>query len=111
MKGFIFLSISITTEIIATMLLKLSNGFTVILPTIGVIIGYGLAFYFLSKSLEFIPLSIAYAIWSGVGTALTAILGIIFFSDPINLGVVLGILSIIFGVVMMNVPNVKKAKN
>lgn len=58
-------------------MLKMSEGFTQILPTIGVIIGFIIAFYSLSISLRVLPLSLAYAIWAGVGTVLTAIVGIV----------------------------------
>lgn len=102
MKGYLFLSISIMTEIIGTLSLKLSDGFTKLFPSIIVVIGYALAFYCLGKTLAYLPLSLAYAIWSGVGTALTAILGIWIFDDPISIGGILGILFIIGGVVLMN---------
>lgn len=102
MKGYGLLSTAIVAEIVATICLKLSEGFTVLAPSIVVVIGYGLAFFMLSKALAFLPLSLAYAIWSGVGTALTTILGILIFAEPFSLGVVLGISCIILGVVFMN---------
>lgn len=104
MKGYIYLSISILTEIAGTLSLKLSDGFTVLLRSIIVVIGYGLAFYMLSKSLVPLPLSLAYAIWSGGGTALTAGLGILIFDEPLSIGMILGILYIIGGVALMNSP-------
>ena len=110
MKGYVYLSISIVTEIIATLCLKLSEGFTVILPSVIVVIGYGIAFYMLGKALKFMPLSLAYAIWSGVGTAVTAVIGIMIFDDPLSIGVVLGIACIIFGIVMMNSTSTKTAE-
>lgn len=103
MKGYLYLSTSIIVEIIATASLKLSNGFTVLIPSIIVVLGYLLAFYCLSKSLVYFPLSIAYAIWSGVGTAITALLGVLLFSDPFNSSIVLGICCIIIGVILMNI--------
>lgn len=102
MKGYGFLSVSIIAEIIATVCLKLSEGFTILLPSIIVAIGYGIAFFMLSLSLKYLALSLAYAIWSGVGTALTAILGILIFSEPLSLGIVLGVTCIILGVIFMN---------
>ena len=105
MKGYIYLSISILAEILATLSLKLSEGFTVLLPSFVVVIGYGLAFFTLSKSLVYLPLSLAYAIWSGVGTALTAVLGILLFDEPLSIGMIAGILCIIGGVVLMNSPS------
>ncbi|GIN41569.1 MULTISPECIES: DMT family transporter [Heyndrickxia] len=102
MKGYLFLSISIISEVVATMMLKISDGFTVIFPSIGVALGYGIAFYCLSLCLKMIPLSLAYAIWSGVGTALTVIVGIVAWGESFNLYSGLGIILIIGGVVMLN---------
>lgn len=104
MKGYMYLSVSIVAEIAGTLSLKFSEGFTVLFPSIIVVIGYGLAFYMLGKSLAYLPLSLAYAIWSGVGTALTAVLGIVLLDDPLSIGVILGIICIIGGVVLMNSP-------
>ncbi|MFS0613280.1 DMT family transporter [Lederbergia ruris] len=102
MKGYILLSIAIVSEVLATLCLKLSDGFSNIIPSIGVVFGYGLAFYLLSQSLAYMSLSLAYAVWSGVGTALTAILGILVFSDPLSFWVILGVVCIILGVVLLN---------
>ncbi|MFS0576387.1 multidrug efflux SMR transporter [Sporosarcina sp. 179-K 3D1 HS] len=111
MKGYIYLGIAIVTEIVATMFLKLSEGFTVLVPSLIVIIGYGFSFYCLGKTLAFLPLSLAYAIWSGVGTALTAILGVLLFDDPVSFAVIVGIILIIGGVVLLNYsPRVKVEK-
>lgn len=102
MKGYLFLSISIISEVFATMMLKISDGFTVISPSIGVALGYGTAFYCLSLCLKMIPLSLAYAIWSGVGTALTVIVGVVVWGESFNLYSGIGIILIIGGVVMLN---------
>lgn len=102
MKGYIYLTISIISEVFATTLLKLSEGFTVILPTVGVIIGYVLAFYFISKALQTLPLSLAYAIWSGVGTAATALIGVILWDELLNTIMLCGIGLIIGGVFLLN---------
>ncbi len=109
MKGYLYLSIAIFTEIIATMFLKLSEGFTVLIPSIIVVIGYGVSFYCLGNTLAFLPLSLAYAIWSGLGTALTAVLGVLLFDDPLSIGLVFGITLIIGGVVLLNTPSGGKA--
>lgn len=110
MKGVILLTIAIFTEVFATTMLKFSEGFTMLMPSIGVIIGYGLSFYCLSHCLQYIPLSLAYAIWSGVGTALTTIIGIVIWNDPFNSLTVSGILLIIGGVILLNSPNSPKGK-
>lgn len=102
MRGYLYLSVSIISELVGTSLLKMSNGMTVLLPTLGVAVGYGLAFYFLSLSLKTIPLSLAYGIWSGVGTALTAIIGVVFWGEVMTTLMLIGIVFIIGGVVLLN---------
>jgi len=102
MKGYMFLSISIVGEIFGTMMLKMSEGFTQLLPSIGVVIGYLIAFYCLSLCLTMIPLSLAYAIWSGVGTALTVLIGVLLWDDPFNILTLVGIILIIGGVAFLN---------
>ena len=105
MKGYVYLAISIMSEVMGTIMLKLSEGFTVTGPTMGVFIGYAISFYGLSLCLKTLPLSLAYAIWSGVGTALTVIVGIIIWDDLFNLYSAIGILLIIGGVVLLNQGN------
>lgn len=102
MKGYIYLTVSIIGEIFATTMLKMSEGFSILLPSIGVIFGYALSFYCLSLCLKTIPLSLAYAIWSGIGTALTALIGVVVWGEVITVLKVFGILMIIGGVVLLN---------
>lgn len=109
MKGYVFLAISIFSEVLATTMLKLSEGFTVIAPSIGVVIGYGISFYCLSLCLKTVPLSLAYAVWSGVGTVLTVIVGIVLWGDVFNLYSAIGISLIIGGVVLLNQGNHNEA--
>lgn len=101
-RGYMTLSIAIFSEIIGTAMLKMSDGFSNLLPSIGVIIGFGIAFYCLSLSLRDLPLSLAYAIWSGVGTVLTAVIGIIIWGDSFNTLTAVGIILIVGGVVLLN---------
>lgn len=115
MNGFLALAISIIGEVFATSMLKMSDGFTILLPSIGVIAGYALSFYCLSICLKTIPLSLAYAIWSGVGTALTALIGVIVWGELFNTLMLSGIILIIGGVILLNSSNnsetVKKQSN
>ncbi|REK77169.1 DMT family transporter [Paenibacillus paeoniae] len=101
-KGYWALSVSILFEVFGTTMLKLSHGFTELLPAIGVVIGFGVAFYSLSICLRTIPLSMAYAIWSGVGTALTALIGVIVWNDPFNLLTLSGFALIVGGVALLH---------
>ncbi|MDO7486989.1 multidrug efflux SMR transporter [Peribacillus frigoritolerans] len=101
MNHYAFLAMAIVSEVFGSSMLKVSNGFKRLFPSIGVVIGMGLAFYCLSLSLITIPLGTAYAIWSGIGTALTAIVGVIVYKESFNLKKFLGLVLIIGGVVVL----------
>lgn len=101
MNSYVLLAAAIICEVFGSSMLKISNGFKKIIPSIGVILGMGLAFYSLSLALKTIPLGTAYAIWSGVGTALTALIGVIIYKEHFNLKKLIGLLLIIVGVVIM----------
>ncbi|MEJ9229901.1 multidrug efflux SMR transporter [Peribacillus butanolivorans] len=101
MNPYVILGIAIISEVFGSTMLKVSNGFKKLFPSIGVIIGMGIAFYCLSLSLKTIPLGTAYAIWSGIGTALTALVGVIVYKESFNLKKFLGLVLIIGGVVVL----------
>lgn len=103
MQQWIFLSIAIVSEVIATSSLKAAEGFTRLWPSLVVIVGYLLAFYFLSLTLKTIPVGIAYAIWSGAGVVLIAVSGWLFLGQSLDLPAVIGLFLIIAGVVIINV--------
>ncbi|KPN13370.1 multidrug transporter [Bacillus australimaris] len=109
MKGMLYLTGAILTEVFGSTMLKLSQGFTQLLPSIGVLIGFGCAFTFLSLALKTIELSSAYATWSGVGTALTALVGLVLFNETISTKGFIGLALVIFGVIVLN--QSKKQKN
>src|SRR5690606_1848544 len=73
LKNWLFLLVAILAEVAATSLLKLSEGFTRLWPSLAVVAGYGLAFYFLSLTLRSIPVGVAYAVWSGLGIVLVTL--------------------------------------
>lgn len=100
--AYVLLIFSIMSEVLGSTMLKLSNGFKKILPIIGVIAGYGVSFYLLSVVLLDLPLGFTYAIWSGVGTILTAVVGVFLFKEKLNRIGVLGISFIVAGVVLLN---------
>jgi multidrug resistance protein EbrA len=105
MNGFILLFISIISEVFGSSMLKAANGFKKLLPSLGVVIGYSFAFYGISLSLKTIPLGITYAIWSGLGTVLTAIVGILIYKETFTSKKFWGFLFIIGGVVLLNLSN------
>lgn len=101
--SWLFLGLAIAAEIVATASLKYTDGFTRPVPTAITLTGYGVAFWLLSLSLRNIPVSTAYAIWSGAGTATIALIGIAFLGEPGGLLKTAGIALIIVGVVILNV--------
>ena len=98
----LWLALAIGSEIIATVSLKLSDGFTKPMPSVAVVLGYAVSFYALSISLRTIPLGVVYAIWSGVGTAAIVVIGLFLFRETLDLVKVVGVGLIITGVVMLN---------
>lgn len=102
MNAYAALALAITAEIIATSALKMSHGFSRLIPSIVVVVGYGATFFFLSLTLRSIPIGVAYAIWSGVGIAVITLIGWLFFKQSLDLAAVLGIGLIITGVLILN---------
>jgi small multidrug resistance pump len=98
----LFLFIAIMAEVIGTSALKYSEGFTRWLPSAIVVIGYGIAFYFLSLTLKSIPIGIAYAIWSGLGIVLITAIGFFVFKQTPDIPAIIGIGLIIIGVIVIN---------
>lgn len=101
MSKWAYLAMAIFSEIIATSSLKLTEGFTNFLPSLVVMIGYCAAFYFLSLTLDEIPVGIAYAIWSGVGIVGIAIIAVIFHDQRLDAGAIIGMGLIISGIIIM----------
>jgi multidrug resistance protein EbrB len=102
MKGYIYLMCAIFFEIIGTTMLKLSNGFSNLLPSVGVVVFFGLSFTLIVFALKTVPLSLGYSIWSGVGTAGAGIIGVLLFNEVLSGINMLGLVIIIAGVVIMN---------
>lgn len=102
MKNWLFLGIAIVGEVIATSALKSSEGFTRLVPSVIVIAGYSLAFYFLSLALRTIPVGIAYAIWAGLGIVLVAALAWVFYGQKLDAWAFVGMGLIVSGVAVLN---------
>jgi small multidrug resistance pump len=101
--GYGYLAIAIVAEVIGTISLKASNEFTNLIPSVVVVLGYGLAFFFLSLVLKTIPVGIAYAIWAGMGIVLIALIAAIMFKQIPDWPAMIGMALIIAGVVVINV--------
>ncbi|WP_116364790.1 SMR family transporter [Parahaliea mediterranea] len=102
MKNWLFLGVAIVAEVVATSSLKGSEGFTRFWPSLVVVAGYAISFYFLSLTLRAIPIGIAYAIWSGLGIVLISLAGWLLFGQKIDAASALGMALIILGVLVIN---------
>ncbi|MBY5932486.1 QacE family quaternary ammonium compound efflux SMR transporter [Tateyamaria omphalii] len=98
---YIYLIVAVAAETIGTTALQASNQFTRAGPTVLVIVAYGFAFYFLGIALKYIPVGIAYALWSGLGIVLIALIGFAVFGQRLDLPAVLGLAMIIGGIVVI----------
>lgn len=99
--GWLYLFIAIVAEVVGTSALKPSEGFTRLLPSAIVIVGYGAAFYFLSLTLRTVPVSVAYAVWAGAGIALITLISWIVFGQRLDGFAILGVALILAGVVVL----------
>lgn len=99
---YLYLSIAIVAEVFATTLLKKTDGFTVLVPSLLVVGGYLCAFYFLSLTLKTMHVGIVYAIWSGLGIVLIAIAGVFIYNQKIDAAGLFGIALILLGVFVIN---------
>ncbi|WP_126427867.1 DMT family transporter [Brevibacillus marinus] len=101
MKPFLLLLLAIATEVTGTTALKMSEGFSRLWPSLFVVVSYAASFYILSLALKYLPLGIAYAIWSGLGTAATVAIGVWLWNESLTAARVIGILLIIAGTVVL----------
>lgn len=101
MNVWVLLGLAIVAEVIGTTALKMSDGFSKLWPSLVVVVGYAIAFYLLSMTLKYIPVGMAYAVWSGVGIALITLIGWVVFSQTLDWAAWLGIGLIISGVLVL----------
>lgn len=99
---YLFLAIAIVAEVIGTTFMKMSDGFTRLMPSVATALAYAIAFYCLSLTLKAVPTGMAYAIWSGVGIVLIAAVAWIVQGQKLDLAAMLGMGLILSGVVVMN---------
>jgi len=102
MLNYAYLAISILAEVIATSALKASEGFTRVLPSAVVAIGYVISFYFLSLTLKVLPVGIVYAIWSGIGIVLISAIGWALYGQKLDAAALAGMSLIVAGVLIVN---------
>lgn len=101
--AYLYLAIAIVAEVAATTALKASAGFSKLVPSLIVIIGFGTALYFMALVLRTIPIGITYAIWSGLGIVLITLVGFIMYKETPDIPAMIGMGLIVLGVVVINV--------
>ena len=97
--SWVYLILAIVMEVIVTTNMKLSQGFTKIVPSVLMFVFYGISFAFITLALKKLDISITYAIWSGVGTALIAAIGFFYFKEPVTAIKIGSIALIVIGVI------------
>lgn len=102
MHPYLSLAIAIISEVIATSALRASDGFSKLIPSVLVVVGYALAFLFLSITLKSIPVGIAYAIWSGLGVVLISIVAYFLYGQTLDAPALIGMALILAGVLVLN---------
>lgn len=101
-KTYLFLVLAIVAETIGTVGLPATKGFTRLGPTVLVAVAYAVAFYFLSLTVKVMPVGVVYAIWSGLGIVLIAVLGLIVYGQKLDLPAVIGLGLILAGVLVLH---------
>lgn len=102
MHPMLLLMLAILTEVIGTTALKFVQGFTKLVPSLIVVVGYGLSFYLFAIALKSIPLGAAYAIWSGVGTAATILISLYLLREKLDVPMLIGVALIVIGVAVIS---------
>ncbi len=102
MIAYLYLAVAIIAEVIATTALRAADGFTQLWPSAISVVGYVVAFYFLSLTLRTMPVGVAYAIWSGVGIVLISLAGWLIYKQLLDLPAILGMALIMAGVMVIN---------
>lgn len=99
---YVFLALAIVLELLGTSLLKTTKGFTAFIPTLFCLLCYGFCYFFFSRCLNSINLSVAYATWCGIGIIASTLFSVFLFKESINYMGVIGIILVVIGVVILN---------
>ncbi|MBB3213587.1 small multidrug resistance pump [Herbaspirillum sp. Sphag1AN] len=102
MPPYLLLGIAIVAEVIATSALRAADGFTRLWPSVLVVVGYAIAFIFLSLTLKSIPVGIAYAVWSGLGIVLISLVAYLVYGQTLDAPALIGMGLILAGVLVLN---------
>ena len=101
-KTYLFLVLAIVAETIGTVALPATRGFTRLAPALVVVLAYAVSFYFLSLTVKVMPVGVVYAIWSGLGIVLIALMGLLLYGQKLDLAAVLGLALILAGVLVLH---------
>ncbi len=101
-KAYFFLLVAVIAETIGTTSLQASQQFSRLWPSILVVVGYGFAFYFMALTLKYMPVGIVYAIWSGLGIFLIAMIGFVVFGQKLDWPAILGLAMILAGILVIH---------
>ena len=105
----LLLGLAVCLEIAGALGLRFSEGFTLLLPTVIALIAFTLALYLVSRVMKRLPVSVAYPVWAGGGTAGVALVGVLAFGEVINAMKIVGVLLVMGGVILVNMTSEKKA--
>ncbi|QBC45545.1 DMT family transporter [Iodobacter fluviatilis] len=101
MNAYLLLALAIVAEVVATSALKATEGFSRLMPSMVVVIGYGMAFWLLSMVLKSVPVGMAYAIWSGMGIVLVTVGAMLLYGQKPDWPAIIGLSLIVSGVVVL----------
>jgi small multidrug resistance pump len=102
MNSYYLLLLAIVFEVCGTTCMKLSQGFSRLIPSILIFVFYAISFFFFTLAIKGMDISIAYAIWAGLGTALITVVGIFWFSEPVNALKIVSLFVVVIGVIGLN---------
>ena len=100
--AYLYLSIAIIAEVAATSALKASEEFTRLIPSLIVVVGYGVSFYYMTLVLRSLPIGITYAIWSGLGIVLISIIAVLVYKQIPDIPAMIGMGLIVSGVIVIH---------
>jgi small multidrug resistance pump len=103
-----YLTIAIIFEVAGTTCMKLSEGLTQIIPTIFIFVFYALCGVFITLALTKLQIAVAYAIWAGLGTALIAIVGMVYFHEPVDGQKIVSLVLIVMGIAGLNLSGISR---
>jgi len=102
-KHYLFLLAAVLAETIGTSAIQASHQFTKPMPSVLVLVSFGVAFYFLSLTLQYMPVGIMYALWCGFGIIFISLIGWLYFKQPLDLPAISGMGLILLGIIVINV--------